>query len=115
MQASIPDCAVFFKHYKIPIDDSPFQKLPAHLKPLLSQIVSVINSEFDFKRGPCRAEKLYATVNHAANFLRLYLSDVRKSFYIVKDDDEWTLNDEDEFFDLYADGEETENVYYPPN
>ena len=103
MQATIPDCSVFFKQYQHPIDDSPFPKMPKHLKPLLSQIADVINADYEFKRGPCNVNRMYVTAKPRINVLQLHLSDVRKTFYVLLDSDEWVLCDDEEFSDLYID------------
>ena len=113
MQASIPNCSAFFKPYRIPIEDSPAPRIPQHLRPLLSQIITFINTNYSFERGVCRSESAFVTVKRDFRLLQIYLSDVKETFYVTFDDGKWILCDEDEFFQFYADGDTEELVWYP--
>ena len=110
--ATAIECALFFKRYQHPIDNSPYGKMPKHLKPMLDFIIDTIEADYEFD-SPIIRKNITITSIHQIRVLELNIHHDAK-FYVVEEGKQWVIYDEEEF-DTLLDGEEYENTYTPPN
>ena len=110
----LPDCSEFFKNYRIPIKDTPYPRVPRHLKPILDEAFELISILYDYSDGEFDKNKALITVDKPINAIIIELMDVNDRYMITYDEGEWQVYDETLFFQIFAEGEEEEQVYYPP-
>ena len=111
--ASSIDCRLFFKRYQHPIDNSPYGKIPNHLKSTLDQILDEIEAEYEFEH-PVNRQKVKVTSIFPIRVLELNLQEDAK-FYVVEEGNQWNIYDEDDYEEICSDGQDIEDVYIPPN
>ena len=105
------NCDLFFKKYAHPIDYSPYDKMPKHLKPMLDLILDEIEEDFELDQ-PINRHKVRVTSIIPIRVLELNLRKNLK-FYVFEEDSQWRVYDE-EYYENAFSGEEVELVYVPP-
>ena len=110
----MPDCSQFFRFYRVPIKNSPYLKIPQHLRNLMNQIFTIITDEFDYSNEQFDPVNAKITVDKQTQTLEIVLTDTNERYFVVNDGGNWKLFEEEMFIQLFGDDEEDgEDVWIP--
>ena len=112
------DYSALFKNYRVAIDNSPYPKMPKHLKPMLDSILSILETEYMTPEDSINRNNVRFTSLKNIRVLEISIKAANHTcdkFYFLEDSpSNWGVYDEEEFEDEFFENEDVEDVYIPP-